>query len=255
MNKNAFEKMKNILRQILPQPVKSLIKKARILTLRGSRFYCPVCERGFRKFYEFGINPRPNAMCPGCGSLERHRLLWVALCDLQDKNLIERGAGRLLHVAPEPCLAEKFRQKYDYISIDLDGKKAMMAMDITAMTFDDNSFDAIVCNHVLEHIPDDKKAMKELCRVLKPGGWASIQVPIKGNVTQEDLSITDPKEKLRLYGQEDHVRYYGMDFIGRLKEAGFDVRSISKTDLLGTDEMERVSVALENEVILCGKIR
>ena len=91
MNKNAFEKMKNLLRQILPQPVKSLIKKARILTLRGSRFYCPVCERGFRKFFEFGVNPRPNAMCPGCGSLERHRLLWIALCDLQDKSLIQRG--------------------------------------------------------------------------------------------------------------------------------------------------------------------
>ena len=157
-------------------------------------------------------------------------------------------------MAPEPCLAEKFRQEYDYLSIDLDGKKAMMAMDLTAMTFDDNSFDAIVCNHVLEHIPDDKKAMKELFRVLKPGGWASLQVPIKGDITQEDLSITEPKERLRLYGQEDHVRYYGRDFIGRLKEAGFDVRSISKTDLLGTDEMERVSVALENEVILCGKI-
>jgi len=91
MNKNAFDKVKNILRQILPQPAKTFIKKARILTLRGSRFYCPVCERGFRKFYKFGVNPRPNACCPGCGSLERHRLLWIALCDLQDKGLIQRG--------------------------------------------------------------------------------------------------------------------------------------------------------------------
>ena len=89
--------IRRILRQILPQPVKTFIKKARILTLRGSRFYCPVCERGFRKFFEFGVNPRPNAQCPGCGSLERHRLLWIALCDLQDKSLIQRGGGRLLH--------------------------------------------------------------------------------------------------------------------------------------------------------------
>ena len=98
-----------------------------------------------------------------------------------------------MHVAPEPCLAEKFRREYDYLSIDLDGKKAMMTMDLTAMTFEDESFDAIVCNHVLEHIPDDKKAMKEFFRVLKPGGWASIQVPIKGDVTQEDLSMTQKK--------------------------------------------------------------
>lgn len=98
------------------------------------------------------------------------------------------------------------------------------------------------------------KAMKELSRVLKLGGWASIQVPIKGDITQEDLSITDPKERLRLHGQEDHVRY-GRDFVGRLKEAGFDVLSIPKTDLLGTDEMERASVDVENEVVLCRKIR
>lgn len=251
MNKNAFDKVKNILRQILPQPVKSLIKKAQILTLRGSRFYCPVCERGFRKFFKFGVNPRLNARCPGCGSLERHRLLWIALYDLQDKSLIQRG-GRLLHVAPEPCLAEKFRQEYDYLSIDLDGKKAMMAMDLTAMTFDDNSFNAIVCNHVLEHIQDDKKAMKELYRVLKPGGWASIQVPIKGDITQEDLSVTDPKERLRLYGQEDHVRYYGRDFAERLKKAGFDILSIS-TGLFGADDLKRISVVVEDEVVLVRK--
>jgi len=158
-----------------------------------------------------------------------------------------------LHVAPETCLADKFKKEYDYLSIDLDGKKAMMAMDLTAMTFDDNSFDAIVCNHVLEHIPNDKKAMKELYRVLKPGGWASLQVPIKGDVTQEDLSVTDPKERLRLYGQEDHVRYYGRDFAERLKDAGFEVSIMPKDDLLEPDEQARMSLDLENEVILCRK--
>ena len=96
MNKKALDKVKKLLRQVLPQPVKTLIKKARILTLRGSRFYCPVCERGFRKFFEFGVNPRPNACCPGCGSLERHRLLWIALCDLQDKSLIQQGGGQII---------------------------------------------------------------------------------------------------------------------------------------------------------------
>jgi len=255
MNKNAFDKVKSILRQIiLPQPVKTLIKKAWILTLRGSRFYCSVCERDFRKFFEFGVNPRPNTMCPGCGSVERHRLLWVALRDLQNNDLIQRGGGRLLHVVPETCLAERFRREYDYLSIDLEGKKAMMAMDLTAMTFEDESFDAIVCNHVLEHIPDDRKAMKELFRMLKPGGWASIQVSIKGDITREDLSITDPKERLRLYGQDDHVRYYGYDFTDRLKDAGFDVLMIPKSNLLNPDEQARISLDVENEVVLCRKI-
>lgn len=254
MNESVFGNIKKIFKSILPQTVKAAIKKVRILALRGSRFYCPVCEKSFRKFYEFGAKPRPNAMCPGCGSLERHRLLWVAFCNLQDKGLIQRG-GRLLHVAPEPCLTEKFRQKYDYLSIDLDGERAMMAMDITAMTFEDESFDAIVCNHVLEHIPDDKKAMKELYRVLKPRGWASIQVPIKGDITQEDLAITDAKERLRLYGQEDHVRYYGRDFTNRLKKAGFNVVRLSKTDLFDSAaEEKRASVVVENEVVLARRL-
>jgi SAM-dependent methyltransferase len=238
----------------LPQPVKIIIKKAYLLTLRGSRFYCPLCGKSFRKFYPFGINPRQNACCPNCGSLERHRLLWVALRTLQKKGLIKQG-GRLLHVAPETCLAEKFRKEYDYLSIDLDGNSAMMAMDITAMDFADETFDAVVCNHVLEHIPNDRQAMQELNRVLKPGGWASIQVPMKGDLTQEDLAIADPKVRLHLYGQEDHVRYYGRDFAERLEEAGFEVILIPKSDLLSHDELERISVACENEVILCTKMK
>jgi len=159
----------------------------------------------------------------------------------------------MLHVAPEPCLAQKFKREYDYISVDLDGEKAMMAMDVTALTFSDESFDAIVCNHVLEHIPDDRRAIREFYRVLKSGGWASIQVPIRGEVTQEDLSVTDPKERLRLYGQEDHVRYYGRDFCDRLKGAGFDVYEIKKESLLADNALQRLSVDVELGVVLVMK--
>ncbi len=252
MNEVAFDSLKGFLSKILPQSLRTAIKKARIFLLRGSHFYCPVCERSFCKFLESGVNSRRNSRCPCCGSLERHRLLWVALRYLQDKGVIKWG-GRLLHIAPESCLAERFGQEYDYLSIDLDGKKAMMAMDITTMTFKDESFDVIVCNHVLEHIPDDEKAMKELYRVLKHGGWASIQVPIKGKVTQEDLSVTDPKERRRLYGQEDHVRYYGLDYVNQLKDVGFDTLLIQKSDLLEIDDQARMSLSVENEVILCRK--
>lgn len=222
--------------------------------LKGCSFYCPLCEKSYPQFLPFGVKPRPNACCPGCGSLERHRLLWVTLCALKEKGWLRPG-GRLLHVAPEPCLTEKLKTEYDYLSVNLNGNKAMMAMDITAMTFADNTFDAVVCNHVLEHIPDDIRAIKELFRVLKPGGWASLLVPIKGDITQEDLSITDPKERLRLYGQEDHVRYYGRDFADRLQNAGFEVLLIPKSDLLDHSELERLSVDCENYVVLCKKLK
>ena len=232
--------------------IKNIIAKMKNFVLRGNRFFCPLCEKSFRKFHTYGINPRPNARCPECGSLERHRLLWLAIINLQEKGIIQRG-GCLLHVAPEKCLRQKFIRQYDYTSIDLDGKKAMIAMDITRIDFEDDYFDAIVCNHVLEHVPDDRRAINELYRVLKPGGWASIQVPILGNVTDEDLSVTNPNERLRLYGKEDHVRHYGIDFIDRIQDSGFKVLLISKNDLLETGELETISVACEKEVILCRK--
>ena len=160
----------------------------------------------------------------------------------------------MLHVAPESILTEKFKQDYDYLSVDLDGSRAMQAMDITAISFPDETFDVIVCNHVLEHIPDDRQAMSELYRVMKCGGWGSLQVPIKGEVTDEDLSITAPQERLRRFGQEDHVRYYGRrDYINRLKFVGFEVLLLPKQELLSETALKRLSVDVESDVILVQK--
>jgi SAM-dependent methyltransferase len=162
-----------------------------------------------------------------------------------------RAKDRMLHVAPEPVLAKKFDQRFDeYVSIDLDGKRAMRAMDVTALTFADQYFDVIVCNHVLEHVPDDRTAIAELYRVLKPGGWGSIQVPMKGDVTHEDPGMTDPQERYRLYGQDDHVRQYGSDFIDRLRGAGFEVLILPKRELADPDKLDRLSVGCEDEVVL-----
>ena len=147
MNKNNIRKMGNLLRPMLPKLLIIIMIKAYLLALRGTRFYCPVCEKSFRKFDPFGVIPRPNSCCPSCGSLERHRLLWATLRDLKDKGLIKQG-GKLLHVAPETCLAEKIRNEYDYLSVDLDSEMAMMSVDITAMNFADETFDAVVCNHL-----------------------------------------------------------------------------------------------------------
>lgn len=229
-----------------------ITKKLISFSLRGNRFSCPLCEKKFRKFLSYGERKRTNAQCPECGSLERHRLLWIALKHLQESGKLRKN-GRLLHIAPEKCLVQMFKQKYDYISIDLDCRKAMIAMDITKLSFPDNCFDALICNHVLEHIVDDATAINELYRVLKSAGWAVIQVPISGKITQEDLSVYDPEEKKRLYGQHDHVRTYGIDFFDRLKNAGFKVFSISKYELLSPDEVEHFSVLCEKEVVFCIK--
>ncbi len=229
--------------------LRSFATRSRAAFLRGTSHYCPVCAKCYRRFLPAGVEPRPNALCPGCGSLERHRLLLAALERLWADNTLRHG-GRLLHVAPEPALAAVFQRDFDYLSIDLDERRAMVAMDLTALTFADGTFDAIVCNHVLEHVPDDHIALAELHRVMKVGGWGSIQVPMDGEVTREDPTINDPGERLRLYGQEDHVRLYGRDFTDRLEAAGFVVLEIRKTDLLDPAGVERLSVACETSVVL-----
>lgn len=220
------------------------------IPLSGNNYYCPLCDRSYRKFLPAGVSKRPHAMCPGCGSLERHRLLWVTLQFLWNRRQIKFG-GKMLHIAPEPALAEKFKQDFIYLSADLDGNIAMIGMDITEIGYPDNSFDSIVCNHVLEHIMDDHKALSELFRVLKPGGWGSIQVPMKGEITQqEELFITDPEERKRLYGQSDHVRQYGNDFVNKLRKVGFDVLVFEKSEILNLSEQERISIACENKVLI-----
>lgn len=230
----------------------TVARELQIVRCRGRGYYCPICECHYGRFLPAGVVLRPNALCPQCGSLERHRLLWVTLHNLWKRGVLRRQ-GTLLHVAPEACLASKVRNAFDYISVDLVNPSAMLRADITDAPFRDNEFDAIVCNHVLEHVPDDKKAIGEVFRILRPGGWASIQVPIQGDVTQEDLSITDPNMRARLYGQADHVRYYGRDFVQRLQSAGFSVQVIAKGDACDTELLRAISVEVEQEVVIAIK--
>jgi len=237
----------------LIRPILSkLITKTKKLRYRGRRYFCPLCQSKYRKFLPSGVIPRLNALCPGCGSLERHRLLWLTLEYLWKERKIPKG-GYILHVAPEECLERQLKRFFDYLSVDLEPDRAMALMDITDMQFPDGSFEAIVCNHVLEHIPEDRKAIAQLYRVLKPGGWASIQAPIKGEITQEDLSVTQPEARQRFYGQADHVRQYGSDFKFRLQEAGFSVSVFPKAEVMSPVMLKRISVECEREVWICSK--
>ena len=229
-----------------------LIRKLRLWNLRGTRFYCPLCEKGFKSFLPAGINSRPNAMCPNCGSLERHRLLWITLLKLWAHGKLKKS-GNMLHIAPELPLARKFKKTFNYLSADIDENVAQIKMDITDIQFPDGTFDVIICNHVLEHVIDDKKAMSELFRILKSDGWASVQVPVGEDSTFEDSTVTDPKERERLFGQSDHVRIYGKDFPERLTSAGFTVSTYFKDEIIEPGQNSLFSLECEHQIYIVTK--
>jgi SAM-dependent methyltransferase len=204
----------------------------------GAEVSCPVCGGGFASW----VGRSPHGICPGCDAAARHRILCLHLGQCAD---VYGPGRRLLHFAPEPCLTRHFRSVdgLEYTSADLSAPGADVHTDITAQVFPDQSFDAVVCCHVLEHIPDDRKAMRELFRVLRPGGTLFAMVPYRAHEeTVEDPSIRDPKERARLYGQEDHVRRYGSDFADRLREAGFSVAEERVARTLSEEERRRWGV-------------
>ena len=160
-------------------------------------------------------------------------------------------------MAPEPVFRKRFAEVIGdgYLTADLMEPDVMEQMDVTDIAHPDGSFDIICCSHVLEHVPNDRKAMREFYRVLKPGGWAILNVPITAEETFEDPSVTAPSERLRLFGQEDHVRRYGPDYVMRLREVGFQVRIFKPEDQLTTEEVRLfgLSNAAAGEVYYCTK--
>ncbi len=217
---------------------------------RGKNLTDPVNGRSYRKFLPYGYGKiRENALSPGTLSLERHRALWLFL--KRHTDFFSRPA-KVLHIAPEQAFYKRFKQMphLDYVTADLDSPLAEVKADITALPFDDNTFDVIFCNHVLEHIPDDRKAMAELYRVMKPGGYGVFQIPLDKNRSEtfEDPSVTDPEERARLFGQYDHVRIYGTDFFDRLLEAGFDVKALKVNEMFEEEEIRKY--ALDKDEII-----
>lgn len=204
----------------------------------GKNYYCPICEHSFRKFLPYGNKGTDNRLCPSCLSLERHRLLWLFL---KNKTSFFVENYSVLHIAPEQPFIKRFKKlkNLHYITADLESPIADVKMDIQAMPFQNNQFDIVICNHVLEHIPDDSKALHEIYRVLKPGGFAILQVPIdyKRDFTFEDPSITSRKEREKIFGQYDHLRVYGKDYPKKLETVGFRVEQNRYIDSFSTEQI------------------
>ncbi len=212
---------------------------------------CPLCGwTGFR-FLPYGNaeKNRRDAQCPSCGSLERHRAVYILLREQLGE------LQQILHIAPEPPIEKWLRQiSDDYLSIDL-FKTAMRTMDLTELDLPDQSKSLVFCSHVLEHIPEDIKAMSEMYRVLKTNGIAIIQVPIWKEVTYEDFSITTKEGRLRAFMQEDHVRLYGLDIVNRIESVGFKV-VVKYVDELPDSDIHRYSLKFKstNQVFVCQKV-
>jgi len=223
--------------------------------LKGNKFTDPIDNKSFRTFLPYGYgNQRNNVLSPSTLSLERHRLLWLYL---KDKTDFFTSQKKMLHIAPEQCFLKRFKKlkNLDYITADLYSPIADVKADICNLPFKNNEFDVIFCNHVLEHIEDDKKAMSELYRVLKPNGFGIFQIPqdLTREKTYEDFTITSPKERAKHFGQYDHVRIYGKDYFNKLRSAGFKVDEINYSAEISDDLVKKYCL-VKNEILpVCHK--
>ena len=223
--------------------------------LRGNTYTDPIDGKSYRRFLPYGYaKVRENVLAPGTLSLERHRLFWLYL---KNETTFFSDPLRVLHFAPEQAFVQKFKKQKNltYTTTDLNSPIADVKADICDLPFKDNSFDFIICNHVLEHIPDDTKAMQELYRVLAPSGTAIVQVPYdaKREITFEDNTITDQRERTRIFGQYDHLRVYGMDYFKKLSSIGFEVNALDYTSSISSYDIERYRLCKGELLPVCKK--
>jgi SAM-dependent methyltransferase len=223
--------------------------------LKGSTYTDPIDGKSFRRFLSYGYeNSRPNVLSPSTLSLERHRLLWLYLKNETD---FFSKPKKVLHLAPEQCFLKLFKNlsNLDYTTADLHSPLADVKADICNLPFKENTFDIVFCNHVLEHIEDDQKAMKELYRVLKPYGMGIFQIPqdLSRFETYEDFSISSPKERAKHFGQYDHVRIYGKDYFNKLRAVGFRVKEVNYSAQLPKELSEKYRLVKDEILPVCFK--
>ncbi|KND49392.1 MAG: Alternative oxidase/tellurite resistance protein TehB [Parcubacteria bacterium C7867-008] len=245
----------------------------------GTGHHCPVCNRSMRSFmpsrvtagqsvvdrYKIvSMGSRKQMQCPWCGASDKERLVYLYLKTHTD---IFTSSSDVLHIAPEKNLMRLLRNRPTgtYIAGDkfegdpryLDGRYGdAISMDVTDLPSEDNNFDYIICNHVLEHVLDDARAMSEIYRVLKPGGLAILQVPVtrETKVSIEDANVSEPEDRIRVFGQADHVRIYAeAEYILRLTQAGFTVSSQTAKELFTNEECERFGLSLREAVYVARK--
>jgi SAM-dependent methyltransferase len=249
--------IKNIAKKHIPERQR-IVFKHQLFKLRGLYYYgnhvnCNCCGGSFRKFLPFGKVKRLGADCPYCHSLERNRLL---LFYLQRETSFFTQKLNVLHFAPEYILEKRFRKlsNLDYLSADLNPELAMSKQDITDIQFPDNSFDMIICSHVLMHVPEEEKAINELYRVLKKGGTTLLMTKIdfKRNTTYEVTGVYAAEDRLKTYGDDEIFRVHGTDFADRVRKAGFLVEEIDYAILLGK-QFEKYGLGTGELIFKCSK--
>ena len=256
MVKNIVALLTRFIPRTILQRVAHLGLRSIAWVYTGKTFEDPIDGRTYRKMLPYGrVRTRPNALAPHSLSLERHRALWVFLSEFTN---FFTSPSRMLHMAPEYCFIKRFRSisSIDYVTGDLDSPWADHHFDVHSIPFEDSSFDIIMANHLMEHVDDDNAVLREFYRVLRPGGWGVLQVPIDWTNpnTEEDRSITDPVELERLYWQRDHLRLYGYeDYPNRLRSAGFAVEVIDMKEVLGASRYERYALGGEQWVFVVRK--
>ena len=254
-----MKKIFKIILNTIPRPIlirlSYVVRPILAFVLKGNRFTDPIDGKSFKMFLPYGYaNQRNNVLSPSTLSLERHRLLWLYLKNETD---FFRAPKKVLHFAPEQAFYKLFKNQknLEYTTTDLFSPLADVKADICNLPFADNAYDVILCNHVLEHIPNDKKAMQELYRVLKPGGMGIFQIPQDLNraITFSDDSIVNQKERAAIFGQYDHVRIYGRDYFVKLRSIGFTVVEEDYTSKISADLVEKYCLANGEIIPVCYK--
>jgi len=255
-----IKKLLLVIRDIIPLHYRPLAREIFYLISSipylGNAQTCSCCGWHFRTFKIYHPPHLPNpprVICPHCRSLARHRWIWLYL---KEHINIEDARIYLLHFAQEYSLHRAFKRLPNVRTIGSDichQERVLVQEDISWLAFAESTFDAIVCNHVLEHVLDDRRAMNELYRVLKPYGWALVTTPVRMNqLTYEDASITDARQREQAFGQRDHVRWYGYDIVDRLKAVGFDV-TLSYSKEVAVETREKYGIDEEGIIFWCVK--
>jgi SAM-dependent methyltransferase len=256
---------KDLIKPFVPEILKDHFREYRIQKesefFKGNKVFCPICGSMFREFAPAGLVKRFNARCPVCSSFERHRLIWKYVSD--KTNLFSPERKKLLHFAPERMFYDAFSKinSIEYFPADLYPKKyrykdkKVIKEDITEISFQTDTFDVVLCCHVLEHIAEDRLALSELYRVMKKGGWGIFHVPIDSyrKTTYEDFSITKPREREKAFGQHDHFRKYGSDYKEKLLSVGFKVTVDDYIKNFSSEELFKYGLMKNELIYFCEK--